>query len=205
MGIYDDSLQGCSEVREDEWRPQSKGYDYVPGLPQRLSEVREDEWRVRQQGKQAKPTLKRKASVEFQTQVSLSSTKDGNVDSAGLGKKYVMQALDHKVLDEPEEKEKIGELAATSICGNDITASCFYVVGELAKNAGVYGPVCTVLSSITLFCFRSIYGEVVTALPLNGCYLAPLLKCWFFGKPDLCRFCKHDVCNHGNWRYCCYR
>merc|ERR1719487_2480299 len=62
----------------------------------------------------------------------------------------------------------IGTLAATAICGNDITASCFYVVGELSKNAGIYAPVCTVLSSLTLHCFRHIYGEVVSALPLNG-------------------------------------
>merc|ERR1719217_1484163 len=67
-----------------------------------------------------------------------------------------------------DQGHKIGELAATAICGNDITASCFYVVGELSKNAGIYAPVCTVLSSLTLHCFRHIYGEVVTALPLNG-------------------------------------
>mmetsp|Transcript_71831 Transcript_71831/g.191592 ORF Transcript_71831/g.191592 Transcript_71831/m.191592 type:complete len:699 (+) Transcript_71831:33-2129(+) len=66
------------------------------------------------------------------------------------------------------EHVKLGTLPSTAICGNDITASCFYVVGELSKSAGVYAPLCTLLSSLTLYCFRSIYGEVVTALPLNG-------------------------------------
>jgi len=69
---------------------------------------------------------------------------------------------------EEDDSHKIGELPSTAICGNDITASCFYVVGELSKNAGVYAPICTLLSSLTLYCFRSVYGEVVTALPLNG-------------------------------------
>lgn len=39
--------------------------------------------------------------------------------------------------DEELDAHKIGELPSTAICGNDITASCFYVVGELSKNAGV--------------------------------------------------------------------
>jgi len=74
----------------------------------------------------------------------------------------------HGAEHEEDDSHKIGELPSTAICGNDITASCFYVVGELSKNAGVYSPVCTILSSLTLYCFRSVYGEVVTALPLNG-------------------------------------
>jgi amino acid transporter len=98
----------------------------------------------------------------------------GHADSVGLGKAYIMSGIDKAEGEEGDESEtathhaKIGELAATAICGNDITASCFYVVGELAKNSGLFAPLCTVLSSITLFCFRGIYGEVVTALPLNG-------------------------------------
>ncbi|CAJ1375440.1 unnamed protein product [Effrenium voratum] len=78
--------------------------------------------------------------------------------------KQIAQATEH----EEEDPHKLGELPSTAICGNDITASCFYVVGELSKNAGVYSPICTLLSSLTLYCFRSVYGEVVTALPLNG-------------------------------------
>eukprot|EP00928_Gymnodinium_smaydae_P095709 TRINITY_DN8282_c1_g1_i1.p1 TRINITY_DN8282_c1_g1~~TRINITY_DN8282_c1_g1_i1.p1 ORF type:complete len:744 (-),score=146.53 TRINITY_DN8282_c1_g1_i1:365-2596(-) len=95
---------------------------------------------------------------------------DGGADSRGLGKAYVMEPVPAWRLGESaaQSHKSIGEVAATAICGNDITASCFYVVGELTKNAGVYAPVCTVLSSLTLYCFRNIYGEVVSALPLNG-------------------------------------
>eukprot|EP00439_Symbiodinium_sp_Y106_P067370 s2490_g11.t1 len=44
----------------------------------------------------------------------------------------------HGAEHEEDDSHKIGELPSTAICGNDITASCFYVVGELSKNAGVH-------------------------------------------------------------------
>ncbi|CAE7833778.1 EMB2654 [Symbiodinium sp. KB8] len=44
----------------------------------------------------------------------------------------------HGAEHEEDDSHKIGELPSTAICGNDITASCFYVVGELSKNAGVF-------------------------------------------------------------------
>ena len=56
-------------------------------------------------------------------------------------KKQKLESLEREM--KLEEEKLIGELGATSISGNDITASCFYVVGELAKSAGVYGPVST--------------------------------------------------------------
>jgi amino acid transporter len=97
---------------------------------------------------------------------------DGASEANGLGKIYRLEGMpnyDHEEWAATHASHKtIGTLAATAICGNDITASCFYVVGELSKNAGIYAPVCTVLSSLTLHCFRHIYGEVVSALPLNG-------------------------------------
>mmetsp|Transcript_84839 Transcript_84839/g.274211 ORF Transcript_84839/g.274211 Transcript_84839/m.274211 type:complete len:782 (-) Transcript_84839:47-2392(-) len=101
---------------------------------------------------------------------------DGASGYAGMGFPYTLDegsaepenAHGHAGNEGNEDSHKIGELPSTAICGNDITASCFYVVGELSKNAGVYSPICTLLSSFTLFCFRSIYGEVVMALPLNG-------------------------------------
>lgn len=40
--------------------------------------------------------------------------------------------------------------------------------GQLAKDAGIYAPACTIFASTVLYAFRWIYGEVVTALPLNG-------------------------------------
>ncbi len=62
----------------------------------------------------------------------------------------------------------IGELAATAICGNDITSSCLYVSALAILYAGVWAPVVLLAVSFVLFLFRSIYAEVVGALPLNG-------------------------------------
>lgn len=67
-----------------------------------------------------------------------------------------------------EKEEKLGEWLATSICGNDITSSCFYCTGLVVHQAGVWAPLCMALVSFTLYLFRKIYGEAVTALPLNG-------------------------------------
>jgi amino acid transporter len=62
----------------------------------------------------------------------------------------------------------IGELPATAICGNDITSSCLYVSALAITYAGWLAPVALVIVAAVLFLFRSIYGEVVGALPLNG-------------------------------------
>ncbi|CAE8627635.1 unnamed protein product [Polarella glacialis] len=94
---------------------------------------------------------------------------DDNKADGTMGATYFMEGVPSMDTSaEDDNGHKIGELASTAICGNDITASCFYVVGELSRNAGVYAPLCTMLSSATLYCFRSVYAEVVTALPLNG-------------------------------------
>ncbi len=60
------------------------------------------------------------------------------------------------------------QLAATAICGNDITSSCLYVSALAIVYAGRWAPVCLLLVAGTLYLFRSIYAEVVGALPLNG-------------------------------------
>lgn len=66
---------------------------------------------------------------------------------------------------------KLGQCVATAICGNDITSSCLYTGGLVILAAGKLAPVCLLLVSALLYFFRNIYGEVVTALPLNGgCY-----------------------------------
>lgn len=64
--------------------------------------------------------------------------------------------------------KKLGPLAATAIAGNDITASCLYVSAIAVGHAGVWAVVSLLLVSGVLYFFRSIYGEVVGALPLNG-------------------------------------
>ena len=63
---------------------------------------------------------------------------------------------------------KLGQLASTAICGNDITSSCLYVSALAIGYGGRWAPICLVLVAATLYLFRSIYAEVVGALPLNG-------------------------------------
>lgn len=67
-----------------------------------------------------------------------------------------------------EQHSKLGQLASTAICGNDITSSCLYVSALAIGYAGRWAPVCLLLVAGTLYLFRSIYAEVVGALPLNG-------------------------------------
>ena len=65
-------------------------------------------------------------------------------------------------------RRKLGQLAATAICGNDITSSCLYVSALAIFYAGKWAPVSLLMVAGVLYLFRSIYGEVVGALPLNG-------------------------------------
>lgn len=64
--------------------------------------------------------------------------------------------------------KKLGQLAATAICGNDITSSCLYVSALCILYAGQYAFIALLLVGLVLFFFRKIYGEAVGALPLNG-------------------------------------
>src|SRR6478736_7292989 len=66
------------------------------------------------------------------------------------------------------QTKKLSELHATAICGNDITSSCLYVSALTIVYAGQYAWIALLLVAVVLFLFRSIYGEVVGALPLNG-------------------------------------
>jgi amino acid transporter len=65
-------------------------------------------------------------------------------------------------------KNKLGQLAATAISGNDITSSCLYVSALAIVYAGALAPIALLLVAGVLFLFRSVYAEVVGALPLNG-------------------------------------
>lgn len=77
-----------------------------------------------------------------------------------------------RAMNDPQPKakprKKLGELASTAICGNDITSSCLYVSALAIIYGGRWGPVALLLVAAVLFLFRSIYNEVVGALPLNG-------------------------------------
>lgn len=64
--------------------------------------------------------------------------------------------------------EKLGQWSATAICGNDITSSCLYVSALAILYAGKLAPLALLLVVGVLYLFRSIYAEVVGALPLNG-------------------------------------
>jgi len=70
-------------------------------------------------------------------------------------------------LDQPE-KHTLGAWRATAICGNDITSSVLYVSALCAAQAGALAPVVLVVVAGVLYLFRRIYGEVGSALPLNG-------------------------------------
>ena len=64
--------------------------------------------------------------------------------------------------------KKLSELAATAICGNDISSSCLYVSALAIIYAWQYAWLALLIVAGVLFLFRKIYGEVVGALPLNG-------------------------------------
>jgi hypothetical protein len=63
---------------------------------------------------------------------------------------------------------KLKELPATAICGNDISSSVLYVSALSIIYAGQYAWITLLIVAFVLFLFRKIYGEVVGALPLNG-------------------------------------
>tara|TARA_R110000868_G_scaffold119310_6_gene316023 strand:- start:38441 stop:40171 length:1731 start_codon:yes stop_codon:yes gene_type:complete len=65
-------------------------------------------------------------------------------------------------------KKKLNQLASTAICGNDISSSCLYVSALAIVYSGQYAWIALLMVAAVLFLFRSIYGEVVGALPLNG-------------------------------------
>ena len=64
--------------------------------------------------------------------------------------------------------KKLKELAATAICGNDISSSCLYVSALSILYAGQYAWIALLMVAAILFLYRKIYGEVVGAIPLNG-------------------------------------
>jgi amino acid transporter len=63
---------------------------------------------------------------------------------------------------------KLGQFLATAICGNDILSSALYVSGIAIVFAGVYAPLVLLAVAAVLFFYRTVYREVVEALPVNG-------------------------------------
>lgn len=65
-------------------------------------------------------------------------------------------------------RQKLNQWFATAICGNDILSSTFYVSGIAIIFAGIYAPLVLCLIVLVLFFYKSVYIEVVEALPTNG-------------------------------------
>lgn len=63
---------------------------------------------------------------------------------------------------------KLSQWLATAICGNDILSSIFYVSGIASVYAGFYAPFVLAIIALVLFFYKSVYIEVVEALPTNG-------------------------------------
>lgn len=63
---------------------------------------------------------------------------------------------------------KLNQYYATAICGNDILSSTLYVSGIAIIFAGSYAPLVLLFIGLVLFFYKSVYTEVVEALPING-------------------------------------
>lgn len=66
------------------------------------------------------------------------------------------------------ERPKLREWEATAICANDILSSCLYVIGLVVSASGKMAPVALLLVSCFLYLLRFMYGEAISALPMNG-------------------------------------
>src|SRR5260221_11850938 len=67
-----------------------------------------------------------------------------------------------------EMHSKLNQFFAAAICGNDILSSTFYVSGIAIIFAGIYAPLILAFIGLVLFFYKSVYTEVVEALPING-------------------------------------
>lgn len=63
---------------------------------------------------------------------------------------------------------KLNQWFATAISGNDILSSCLYVSGIAVIYAGIYAPLVLGIIVVILYFYKSVYTEVVEALPING-------------------------------------
>lgn len=72
------------------------------------------------------------------------------------------------MLQKHHNHQKLGQFLATAICGNDILGSTLYVAGIAAIFAGIYAPLILLMVGGVLLLYKSVYQEVVEALPING-------------------------------------
>lgn len=66
------------------------------------------------------------------------------------------------------KKQKLNAFEATAICANDLLSSPLYVVGLVTFTAGKLAPVALLMVSGVLYLFKGMYGEAISALPLDG-------------------------------------
>lgn len=67
-----------------------------------------------------------------------------------------------------QKHTKLNQSFATAICGNDILSATLYVSGIAIIFAGVYAPIVLAVIALVLLLYKSVYTEVVEALPING-------------------------------------
>ena len=81
-----------------------------------------------------------------------------------------LQINDVLAINQPasHKPKKLGQLFATSICGNDISSSCLYVAAISIAYAGILAPISLLIVAVVLYLYRKVYAEVGSALPLNG-------------------------------------
>ncbi|MGE5042066.1 MAG: APC family permease [Candidatus Levyibacteriota bacterium] len=63
---------------------------------------------------------------------------------------------------------KLNQVFATAVCGNDILSTSLYVSGIAIFYAGVFAPLILLLVALILYFYKSVYTEIVEALPING-------------------------------------
>lgn len=79
-----------------------------------------------------------------------------------------LQSIKEEHLEKAKGHLKLGEWSATAICGNDILSSCLYVSGLVTTSSGWLAPLCLMGAAAILHLYRFIYGEAISALPMNG-------------------------------------
>src|SRR5579859_8007110 len=78
------------------------------------------------------------------------------------------RVLYNEIMHHKKTVHKLGQWTATAISGNNILSSTLYVSGIAILYAGVFAPLVFIMVSLVLYLYKTIYTEVVEALPLNG-------------------------------------
>jgi len=101
----------------------------------------------------------------------------GTQETAAHPSSATLKKIEQHASSSSHTTPQLNELEATSISGNDILSSAFYVSGLVTIQAGRMAPFCLLLVALVLYLFRGIYAETVTALPCNGGTYNILLNC----------------------------